>query len=792
MVRHPNRSNCFTGKPFSRGWPALGRAICRPRLLSYRCFVIEEATLKRSFVFFLCATVVATASVVALASQAARPNANLWTPIAADSLAKRPDVPVADGSYTPYRLDVAALEATLRVAPDEAAGLEKSLLPAIALPLPDGTQGRFAFAESPIMEPELAAKFPEILTFVAQGLDDATATARFDLTPAGFHAQIISASGTVYVDPYRRGAKSVYVSYDRRGYLSDTPMECELLESPEAPLPETFKTGDAGPTSIARAGTLRTYRLACGATGEYTAYHGGTKSAAMAAIVTAVNRVDGVYEREVAVRLVLVANNDQIVYTSASQDPYSNTNGSTMLGQNQTVCDSIIGSANYDIGHVFSTGGGGVAYLRSVCNSSIKAGGVTGLSAPTGDAFYIDYVAHEMGHQFGGNHTFNDCGSQLNASTAYEPGSGSTIMAYAGICGSADVQAHSDDYFHGVSLDEIYAHITGAGGCGANTGNSNTAPSANAGADFTIPVGTPFTLTGSGADANGDALTYCWEEWDLGSVTSSTKPVIRSLAPSTSPSRTIPRMSDLLAGAATPWEALPTAARTLNFRLSVRDNRAGGGGIADDYSKITVAGTQSFAVTSPNTAVTWGSGTTQTVSWSVAGTNVSPFNVSAVNIRLSTDGGASWTTLAAGTPNDGSQAVTLPAVSSSSCRILVEAVGNIFFDLSNTSFTIGAAGPTAPAAPSNLVGTAAGTSRIDLSWNDNSTDETSFKIERKASKRGSWVQVATIGGVSGTGTASYSDTGLSGNTSYSYRVRASNSAGDSGYSNEVTVKTLRR
>jgi hypothetical protein len=613
---------------------------------------------------------------------------------------------IAASAFQPLALNADALRAAISAAPMEFSLEAARNQVEIPIPKPDGSFSYFTIVESPIMAPALAAQFPEITTYAGCGIDDPAATIRCDVTPAGFHAQVLSPSGDYYVDPYWHLDDSIYASY----YEDATVANADTAPILEGRTDDVL-TPDSGPVNTltgdppileGSSGTqLRTYRLAVAATGEYTQYHGGTVALGQAAIVTAVNRVTGIYEKELTIRMQLVANNSALVYTNSATDPYTNDDANALLYENQANIDSVIGTSNYDIGHVFSTGGGGLAYLGVVGDRWYKAQGETGMAAPTGDAFYVDYVAHEMGHQFGANHTFNGtrgaAAGNRDAAAAMEPGSGSTIMGYAGICGLDDLQAHSDDYFHSISFDEIMAYVDGdIPSVGTRTSTGNVAPTIEAGVNYTIPAGTPFTLTATGSDPNGDTLTYCWEERDLGSAQAlshtdnGSSPIFRSWLPTTSPSRTFPRLSNLLANTLAPGETLPATNRTLHFRVTARDNRTGGGGVNNDDMQVTVVNSGTgFSVTSPNTAVTWAGGTTQTVAWNVSGTTSSPISTANVNILLSTDGGNTFSiTLVANTPNDGSQTVTVPNVASNAVRVRVEAVGNIFFDVSNANATI--------------------------------------------------------------------------------------------------------
>lgn len=574
----------------------------------------------------------------------------------------------------------------------------------ITIPMPDGSFEIFKIVESPVCEKELADKYPEIKTFLAYTPNHPEWYSRFDITPVGFHAIIMGTEfGSVYIDPISHLGQDTetYLVYYKKDFQSDKIFECGVEQF--AALPELEVEEFAQ-----RFGSceLRTYRLALAATGEYTAYHGGTVAGALAAQVTTMNRVNGVYEKDMAIHMNIIANNDLIIYTNSGSDPYTNNNGGTMLTENQNNVDAEIGTANYDIGHVFSTGGGGIASLQSPCSSTRKAKGVTGSSAPVSDPFDIDYVAHEIGHQFGGNHTFNgtngSCGGgNRNLGTAFEPGSGTTIQAYANICAGQNVQSYSDDYFHGISLEEIGSFITNAGdACPVKTSLSNNDPSVTyPNGTISIPANTPFSLTALGVDVDGDVLTYCWEQMDNESstqppvATATGGPNFRSFSPTTNPTRYFPNLADVIAGNSPTWEVLPSVSRTMNFRVVVRDNAPGGGCNDEVDITVNIEDTGSpFTVTSPNNSgITWNGNDSETVTWDVADTDISPISCSDVNILISYDGGVTFPdTLAENVSNDGSQVITVPNIATTDAYIMVQCANGTFFDVSNNSFTISA------------------------------------------------------------------------------------------------------
>ncbi len=724
---------------------------------------------------------------------------NFWKDINESQLLKSGQMLITPKIYRSVVLDYESLKNFLKLAPTDNNEKKRLTNMILSLPMPDGTAQRFIIYESPVMAPELSAKYPLIKTYAGQGIDDQYASLRFDFTPHGFHAIILSPNGRVFIDPRNKDDVENYISYYTKYFIkSEASFDCEIkFEENRLNQLELMKqknqTTSTGPQ-------LRVYKLAVAATGEYTTFHGGTVPLALAAIVTSINRVDAIYESEIAVRMVLVANEDTLIFTNSTKDPYTNDNGDAMLQQNQTTVDSLIGSNNYDIGHVFSTGGGGIAYLGVICYDGYKAQGVTGSSSPIGDPFDIDYVAHEMGHQFGGDHSFNgssgNCsGGNRNPSTAYEPGSGSTIMAYAGICSPQNLQFSSDPYFHTISFDQIiaYTSLDYGNNCAQIISTGNNAPIVTAPAGgFFIPKSTPFSLTGSAIDPNGDPLTYCWEEFDLGpagapAAPSGNAPIFRSWNPTTSSTRYFPRLQNLLNNTSVIGEILPAYSRILTFRLTARDNKVGGGGV--NYSQVlfNVDGNAGpFLVTSPNTNIAWSIYSVQTIMWDVANTSASEVNCANVNILLSTDGGQTFpTVLASSTPNDGSESITVPNITTSQARIKVEAVGNIFFDLSNVNFTI------EEVVPVELVSFTAERTEfgVELNWETaTETNNSGFNIER--SRDGE--QYNQIGFVNGKGTITepsiygYIDNNIEVGKYY-YRLKQIDYDGSFKYLNDIMI-----
>lgn len=640
-------------------------------------------------------------TVLPSAARAAEAGQTLWSDAPA-----RPTSNLAPQAvkFRPLSLNVAGMQALL--AATRSGGSVQ-----VALPRPDGGFDTFEVSDSHTLPPVLQQQFPQIISLA--GRDAAGNPVRIDSSSRGFQAMVFGKQGIWVVRPESFGLASGYMSF----FKADLPAPERMQKEPDV-VPGMRKLSyrpSATPPLTNTGATQRNYRLAMAADGEYvTAVCGGTPALAcgLAGVTQAVNRVNQVYETELGVHLTLIGAETAIIYTNSATDPYAND--SSDLSTNQTNLDSVIGSSNYDVGHVFTTGSGGIAGLGVTCTNGQKGRGTTGLPNPTGDAFYIDYVAHELGHQFGGNHPFNSetdgcSGGTRNPDTAYESGSGSTIQAYAGICGVNNLQPHTDPYFHAISLSEIETWIDDAGGnCAASSASTDAAPAIDAGslpaAGLTIPMHTPFTLSASASDTDSDALTYTWEQFDLGNATDLSQgdtgngPIFRSRPPTTSGSQTFPAMASVLSGTLDPGDAWPVTNRTLNFRLTVRDNHGVPG--TPQYGRTTGADAPAitvttaagpFVVTQPNTAVTWPPNSTQTVMWDVAGTNQAPVNCTNVTLRLSTDSGVSFpTVLVTGVANDGNEQVTIPATASTTARVQITCDNNIFFDVSDVDFTIAA------------------------------------------------------------------------------------------------------
>jgi len=648
-----------------------------------------------------------------------------------------------------FELNLGLLNETLKDAPLRGQFSGSSNL-VVQFPNSDGELERYEIMEAPVMHPDLAAKYPNIKSYVGQGINDRSAVIRFSISPQGLQSMSLSAvKDATFIMPITSDGLgyAVYKKSDKLSGLDN--FECEITESAN-------RIVSGSPTlRNADDGILRTYRLAVSATGEYTQYHGGTKAQALAAINATMTRVNGIFEVDFNVNLQLIANTDDVIYTSTSSDPYGNSTG----GYNsalQSTLTSVIGEANYDIGHLFANlqNNGNAGCIGCVCVNGQKGSGWTSATVPEGDFFDVDYVAHEMGHQFGANHTWTHGGNE-GTNVQVEPGSGSTIMSYAGITGATDVQANVHPNFHAVSIEQVTDYIKTTS-CQTNTSTGNSVPSVNAGSNYTIPRGTPFVLEGSATDADaGDVLSYSWEQMDENNAsstypsTSATSGVaFRAYEPTTDSHRYFPRLETIKTGATSwQWEAVPNVGRNLNFRLTVRDNVAGGGTNNSDDMVVTVNGSAGpFVLNSPNTNVTWNVGTTQTVSWNVAGTTGNGINASNVDIFLSTDGGDTYPiALAAGVPNDGSHDIVVPNNVGTQNRVMVRGTGNIFFDISNTNFSIEGAVVCNATVPTGLAASSVGSDTATLSWD--AVPGASYDLQYRQVGAGSWIDL-NVNGVS--------------------------------------------
>lgn len=601
-----------------------------------------------------------------------------------------------------YSLNTDELKQALKNVPQRFSN-EKGAI--VSLPTAKGKLEKFQVWEFSNMAPELQAKFPDIKSYVGTSIEDPTVYLRFSMSPVGFSSMITRSGISEFIEPYTED-RTVYAVFDsnaKRGQDKE-PFECSTIDHIEKSAAEKKSAGETN----RRTAGFNVFRMALSCTGEYAQYHltaAGTpvtapdaqkKAVVLSAMNATLTRLNGVFEKELSLHFNLIANNDAVIFLDAASDPYTNAGPD----QANTGITSVIPASNFDMGHLLDKkNGNGAAYLDALCGSR-PGRGWTAHNFPEGDKFDIDYVAHEMGHQMGANHTFSYY-LDGNGSSEMEPGGGSTIMAYTGIMGEVyDIQYNSNDYYHTYNLTEIKNRISNIS-CGVTTPFGVAAPTVNAGLDYIIPKSTPYVLKGTTGDNNSSSYTYVWEQMDnapssqtdLNSLAYPTKPSgpnFRSVSPKSTPVRYFPEFNKVLAGAlSTRWESVSSIGRNLNFRLTVRNNNPLAPQTNNDDMMVTVnAAAGPFQVTTPSFGQSASSGSTFNVTWDVANTNQAPINTANVNIKLSTDGGQTFTTLAANTPNDGSEQVTIPAGSTSAnAFIMIEAVGNIYYTVS-PSFVI--------------------------------------------------------------------------------------------------------
>lgn len=632
----------------------------------------------------------------------------LWQKVASSSLLRKADGASSNKLY--YKLNADLLGSKLSLALNKTA---KSTTSEITIPNTDGNLERFSVWESSNFDPELQAKYPEIRSYEGRGVDDKNAKIYFSVAPIGMQTMVFrTAKPTEYIEQ-NPDNKSEYILFK----AEDNAASKMLLDCKTTDLVSETKAAVTAKTA-SNAKQFKTLRLALSCTGEYTAYFGGTKTGALTGMNATLTRVNGIFNRDLAVKVVLIANNEAVIYTDASTDPYSvasvgAADGGPWAKEVQTTLTNVIGEANYDIGHLFgaSGGGGNAGCIGCVCDSPTANQPIGKGSAftspadakPQGDNFDIDFVAHEMGHQLGGSHTFSF--QNEGNGTCYEPGSGSTIMGYAGVTKGYNIQDHSDDYFSYASINQIQNNLAGKT-CPVSTPiTNNNPPVINAGSNYTIPISTPFVLTGTGSDPEGYSITYTWEQFDSAttafggnSFASATKPdgpMFRSLPPTTSPVRYMPALTSVLNNQlTTSWESVSSIAKTMNFTLTGRDNAADGVAQTNTAAmSVTVsAAAGPFVLTSQaDDNLGWAKGSAQTITWSVNNTNTLPGS-SNINIKLSLDGGLTFPiVLAANTPNDGTETILIPSEieASTNCRLLIAPVSNIYYAINSKPFAVG-------------------------------------------------------------------------------------------------------
>lgn len=681
-----------------------------------------------------------------------------------------------------YKLDLNKIRTQLKDA-QETGGNAKPV--EISLPTMDGKIEKFAVYSQPVVVKELADQY-QLGSYVGIGIDDPSKYLRFSVAPNDFQSMIIKDGVYEFIEP-QNADKTIYGVHPKTDKSKEGAFVCSTSEGPLAKqqIDELYAKGKSfqnNPSNFAKSSDkkFRTMRLAMSVTGEYTQFFGGTVAGALTAINATMTRVNGVFEKDFALRLI-VQSFPGVIYTNPANDPYSPAASGAAGAWNlelQNTLTNNVGNGNYDIGHLFgaSGGGGNAGCIGCVCvnpanaQSAGKGSGYTSPAnaVPQGDNFDIDYVAHEMGHQLGANHTFshNIEGSGVNM----EPGSGSTIMGYAGIVPGANVQAHSDPYFHIASILQVQSNLAATTKtCDIETSITNNPPLIGPLNDYTIPKGTAFVLTATATDPENDPMTYTWEQFDSAqapvfSVTgnNSTGALFRSRIPTaTGNTRYFPSFTSVLAGNLTIpsiWESVSNVARTTQFVLTVRDNNpvATSQQTQSDIVTVTVGQTGPFRVTSTQVY----HNVSGALVWDVAGTNAAPYNVANVQIDYTIDNGNTWTVLSASTPNDGSESYTFPSsLNGQNIKIRISSIGNIFYAIKQVLVT--AAAPCSSAAPTNIIANGITLSSANISWNP--SIGATYIVRYKKVTESVWQQITSSGSLA-------TITGLEEGTKYDLQV----------------------
>ncbi|CAD7809325.1 hypothetical protein CHRY9390_01979 [Chryseobacterium aquaeductus] len=698
-----------------------------------------------------------------------------------------------------YKLDLVQLQQKLKNTVESG----KDAKPVeISLPNLFGKMERYAVYSFPVMVKELADQY-QLGSYAGVSIDNPNKYLRFSLSPSDFQSMTINEGQYEFIDA-QNADKTIYGVHAKSSNPDGKSFSCTTSEDPTA-VSQLGNLKLAGqsftnqPTNFAKASDkkYRTMRLAISATGEYTTFHGGTVASALSAINATMTRVNGVFEKDLALHLN-IQNFPGIIYTDATTDPYT---GNLNVQLQQTLTANV-GNANYDIGHVFNAAGnnGNAGCIGCVCinpatsTSTAKGSAFTQSTSPVGDTFDIDFVAHEMGHQLGANHTYSHVleGAGVNM----EPGSGSTIMGYAGIT-NANVQMNSDPYFHVASIIQIQNNMASKT-CDIETTTTNNPPVIAVLPTYSIPKGTAFVLTASATDPESDPMTYAWEQYDAADVAANVNadPItlanlgnttfgasFRSLPPTTSPTRYFPKLSSVLNGilvnSNNSWESVSNVARTSSFAVTVRDNNLNSlqQQTNSALQTINVGADGPFKV---NDQFQFGYTNVSTpILWDVVNTSSAPYNVANVKIDYTVDNGTTWTVLIASTPNDGSENFTFPAaLNNQVIKLRISAIGNVFYAVKPVTVS---ATSVCGTSPNGIVVNNIALTTAVVSWAP-ATGATSYNIRYKKVTETTWMQTTSA-------TNSVTLSNLFANTAYEVQVATVCSGIPSANSSSVNFST---